>query len=1167
MKKIHLIVYISLMAGTLLLAKPAELPYGAHLQAQLKQLMAWNDYCLANNKKEERIYFFTYEPGQDIDFSQYTCQEEWFNYHLLPNSGEGLFGEEACQYLNEKLRAFNQAGEENINNNAERITVYGFFINDFKGYIKAKPEELMAGNGGSILNYLQQNPEKVGPDAYASYKSYKDALNEKVNGFHFGNSENNLLIYGAGFKAYDWKEQYQRIYTVNAKATGPFLEQSDYCRKAFQDNQFEQRAYPFHFPTASEAARRYTNAVVSQLEFLASPALKEACEECGPTLSQYLNELWDEKARNFLRERCTQLKEHPDRLSYAFTIAQFIQSLGSIYDDYEMHMAHPDEYNWSGQWEEYLAFEAALKAEETKVETAHQLLQEAIEKQDWYQIFLTLCHFKSPVYFERLSEIDRLSAIKVLAAGPMLGRWLWGNHEQQVIHLLQYVPDEPAYIEQFLGLLKNTPGLLAQLLNKIENHWIGPDTRMQFIQTLSKLVQRRPPANQVHSDYTLIWDLPDQLVKDAFEYDFHFTNAGLIQFNFKQCTAVDQYYTGNNFTEQRPGICIEKEDSSWEPLDPFALVNVAALDKITVLDICGAQGCKGMVFKNVPAIFAAYLIKQNRIDTKIEQVFAGIEIAGLALGVGEFILAARLGSTTRLLIAGYILASDISDIIIRNEAFQDYLILSLGQEEGNKLYEYFQFFSTLNSIVAGTVGLISVEDAAKAVSSVEKMKEMGLDLNDIEQQLGYAISNLSGKELKSLSHAMRQELESTASGKTALRRARAALGIDELVAVIQTLRQAGASEELIDKIIILPVEDVKLLLSQLTRNENRLLKTFNEKIKLVDSWAIYRQSDDWTFIKDWPEPVFYAHFSDLSQGNNLLEAFEKYPRFSKAYEILYGDGSPLLAIYRSSPEDIKAIDEYLRAYPEKIEALKTGYLAAADKRAYIYGLLGPGKAGSRVAHRIKGLYEAIKIYYNPKGIHFEDEIFDSDIITKVFPDSGEKNGHFGRYWDEYSGAFTFNEGFRYGAPAWIEDVEIPLIEGKGIPTATYVALRQMKILKIPNGSLKKLKLSTVQNAEIMRDIYFIMQRNNLSNLKDASQFLIDEPGIQYAITTMKQAGYDISNIRIESNIYTSYITTHQVRFKKHITEVTDEWLAANNLTWNDKFYIHFDVILELSPIP
>ncbi len=221
-------------------------------------------------------------------------------------------------------------------------------------------------------------------------------------------------------------------------------------------------------------------------------------------LSQYLNELWDEKARNFLRERCAQLKEYPDRLSCAFTIAQFIQSLGSIYDDYEMHMAHPDEYNWSGQWEEYLAFEEALKAEETKIEAAHHLLQAAIEKQDWYQIFLTLCHFKSPVYFERLSEIDRLAAIKVLAAGPMLGRWLWGNHEQQVINLLQYVPDEPAYIEQFLGLLKYTPGLLPQLLNKIENHWIGPATRMLFIQTLSKLVQKaatcQPGSFRPHPD-------------------------------------------------------------------------------------------------------------------------------------------------------------------------------------------------------------------------------------------------------------------------------------------------------------------------------------------------------------------------------------------------------------------------------------------------------------------------------------------------------------------------------------------------------------------------------------------------------------------------------------------------------------------------------------------
>ncbi len=127
---------------------------------------------------------------------------------------------------------------------------------------------------------------------------------------------------------------------------------------------------------------------------------------------------------------------------------------------------------------------------------------------------------------------------------------------------------------------------------------------------------------------------------------------------------------------------------------------------------------------------------------------------------------------------------------------------------------------------------------------------------------------------------------------------------------------------------------------------------------------------------------------------------------------------------------------------------------------------------------------------------------------------------------------------------WIEDVKVPLVEGKGIPTSTYVTIRQMKILGIPEGALRKLKLSTVQNSEIMRDIYFIMQRNNLLELIEASPYLLNEPGIQYAVTMIKQAGYDISDVKLVANDFTGYMTTYDVRHKKFVEEtITESWLS------------------------
>lgn len=794
----RLIIYITLsfLYSSLLQANTPHI--FSDLESQFQALQEYNQRCIAHNQPDRRIYFFVYQAGKSPDFKKIASSYDWFNYYLLPASGGGLFDEHSLTYLNERLKEFNQTGEESLPGQTEPVEIYAFFINDFKGYINAKPDQLVNNDQESILAYLAQEKGSVGPQAFEDYKTYKDALKERVSNFDLGSGENKLLIYGSGFKAYQWKGKYERIYSIQAHATGDLLENSAACRRVYQKEQFKHRLFPFHFPTKSMASRHFANAVLSHLEFLSSSELLTTCEACGPTVAEYLAKLWDPTAKEFLQQRCAQFKDDPERLGYAYAIAQFIQSLGNIYDDYQTQQLPPDEYNWSGAWEEYLSYEQALRNHATEIITAHDRLRKAVESADWYQVFLTLYHFNRPIYFEQLSIQDRLSALEVLATGPMLGNWLLGNHEDLVLSLLDHVPDEPLYVEQFLGGLRQSPGLLERLFYKINNHWVGQASRFKFISSLYKLIQKRPTHNQNTTSYTMVWDLPGQYVQNSFDYDVQFTESGTLDFTFQQCVAVDNYYTGNNFTENRGTFCIQKSDSQWLDIDPFALLDIAVMDRITVIDICGPGGCKGKLFKKVPAILAAYLIKQTAVEDRIDLIMNSLEVIGLSIGVGELALALKLQSRVRLLIAGYLLGADISSIAITSEVFKAYLFERLGEEEGNKLYEHLLFFNTLNGLLAGTLSIWAVDDAAKAVAATEKLKQMNIPIEGIEEQLGFTLGNLSGADLQQLSQAIKRELSSTEEGRNALRTAKAAVGLDEIAEIINQLQNAGASEELIN---------------------------------------------------------------------------------------------------------------------------------------------------------------------------------------------------------------------------------------------------------------------------------------------------------------------------------------------------------------------------------
>ena len=103
-----------------------KLGYLGHLQEQLEKLQEYNATCVRNQQPERSIYFFLYEPGKSLDFNEISASYDWFNYYLLPGSGNGLFDEHSLTYLNDQLKAFNLGGEEVPQTSSEPAEVYAF---------------------------------------------------------------------------------------------------------------------------------------------------------------------------------------------------------------------------------------------------------------------------------------------------------------------------------------------------------------------------------------------------------------------------------------------------------------------------------------------------------------------------------------------------------------------------------------------------------------------------------------------------------------------------------------------------------------------------------------------------------------------------------------------------------------------------------------------------------------------------------------------------------------------------------------------------------------------------------------------------------------------------------------------------------------------------------
>ncbi|WP_294282769.1 hypothetical protein [uncultured Chryseobacterium sp.] len=263
-----------------------------------------------------------------------------------------------------------------------------------------------------------------------------------------------------------------------------------------------------------------------------------------------------------------------------------------------------------------------------------------------------------------------------------------------------------------------------------------------------------------------------------------------------------------------------------------------------------------------------------------------------------------------------------------------------------------------------------------------------------------------------------------------------------------------------------------------------------------------------------------------------------------------------------NPEELLAVKN---AFEEARILAKDEKLVAENDVAKVKSLLRKistdAKNGSKITGKIEGLYSEIDPNYKPKGFESIKDIedFNPKYGREITTSFDNYDGYFIRNLDSKNKIFTFNHGFIEDLPKWVEDVKIPLVEGKGIPTQAYFTLRQMKLLKIAEGEIQTVRMAQIQNLETMGYIHQVTGGKIIRNFDSID--ILATPSNGYMKTVMTQAGYETISGRITGK--GQYLSVKQLR---PYFDITTEYMQKYNLSESSMLYMNFNIEVKVKYI-
>lgn len=153
--------------------------------------------------------------------------------------------------------------------------------------------------------------------------------------------------------------------------------------------------------------------------------------------------------------------------------------------------------------------------------------------------------------------------------------------------------------------------------------------------------------------------------------------------------------------------------------------------------------------------------------------------------------------------------------------------------------------------------------------------------------------------------------------------------------------------------------------------------------------------------------------------------------------------------------------------------------------------------------------------------------------------------------------------FLQDLPSWI-DFGTALVPGKGIPTVTYLTLRQMKLFKVQFGELTAAKMSTIQNVEA------VMQLEQMTRSPDNTtldQAVAKTHSVQYATTSIEQSGNTIIRVRIDTQNSWRWKLQEMMDYFNIKPAQRRELFAKYGLRPEDEVLVNYDIWIDIAPHP
>ncbi|MBB4807238.1 hypothetical protein HNP38_002542 [Chryseobacterium defluvii] len=215
---------------------------------------------------------------------------------------------------------------------------------------------------------------------------------------------------------------------------------------------------------------------------------------------------------------------------------------------------------------------------------------------------------------------------------------------------------------------------------------------------------------------------------------------------------------------------------------------------------------------------------------------------------------------------------------------------------------------------------------------------------------------------------------------------------------------------------------------------------------------------------------------------------------------------------------------------------------------------------------VDGLYDGIEVSHKPRGFESLKDIeeFDPKYGRGIVTSFEDYEGYFYRNFDTKKKIFTFNHGFANDLPKWVEDVKVPLVQGKGIPTQAYFTLRQMKLLNIAEGEIQMVKMSQIQNLDTAAFIHQVTGGKIIRNFDSVD--ILAAPSNEYMKTVMTQAGYEAMSGRITGKgIYQTVkqLKTGKFSLNPKFNGSYEAFMKEYGLSWDSKLYIDYNIEVKV----